>query len=123
MLAMAKVLLTTSIIVDVPDDEDGSSPRMESVHERLVAAVAGAFEGDDSIKAVGTVAYDWLSHSATNAGKCAECERWVSNRELSNELRGLPSATVVDGNLLCDECRCFGRSPTADITASRCDRG
>ncbi len=103
-----RVLLTTSIVVEVHDDEDGSSPRMESIHERLVKAVASAFDGDDSIAVVGTVAYDWFNDPSTNAGRCVECQCWVTDRERANELRGLPSAIVVNGNLVCDECRCFG---------------
>lgn len=104
----SKVLVTTSVIVDVLDDEDGSSDRMKSISDKFRDAVAYAFKDDDSVQSVGSVAYDWFRDYTTNVGKCVDCNRWVSNRQEPNELCGLSSATIVDGQLICDECRCFG---------------
>ena len=101
---ISKVLLTTSLVVDVPKDEDGSSDHMESICDRLRDIVAFAFKDDPSVSAVGTIGYDWFSDDSTNVAKCIDCGDWVTNREKPNALQGLPTATIVDGNVICDQC-------------------
>jgi hypothetical protein len=100
-----KVLLSTSILVDLPDDEDEASDRACEFDQVLREAVAAAFEDIASVEPTGVVAYDWLAEPGTNVGKCVRCNRWVTNRKEPRELRGLVTATLVDGVLTCDECR------------------
>jgi hypothetical protein len=97
-----KVLFTTSIIVYLPDED---FERFLSISEQLREAVASAFKDDESVEPTGVIAYNYFDEPTTNVGKCAQCDDWVSNREAANTLPGLASAILVDGKLICDECR------------------
>jgi hypothetical protein len=100
-----KVLLTTSIIVDLPENDDDVFERVEPICEKLRTVVESLFNDDESVQATGVIAYDWFGEPTTNVGRCTRCNEWVTNREKPHELRGLSSATLVDGKLVCDQCR------------------
>jgi len=99
----------TGIIVDIEASEQGHSERMEAISQRLRDAVAQAFAGDSSIMPVNGIAYDWLNDSDSNFGRCAACNRLVSNDGKPNQIRVLVAAWVTVGKLMCDECAYFGR--------------
>src|SRR5262245_14927673 len=103
-----KVVLSTSIVVDIDADETGNSHRLESIARRFLEAVETAFRRISSVEPTKCLAYDWLNQPETNFGRCADCHRLVSDYEKPNQIRGLIDATVVDGVLLCDECAKFG---------------
>jgi hypothetical protein len=110
-----KVVLSTGNIVVIEASEQGHSKRMEAISQRLRDAVAQAFAGDSSIMPVDGIAYDWLNDSDSNFGRCADCNRLVSNYEKPKQIRVLLDARVTDGKLMCDECDYFGRKQ-ADST-------
>jgi hypothetical protein len=99
-----KVLLSTSILVDLPEDEDKANERACDFDERLRESVAAAFQNVEFAEPTGVVAFDWLAEPGTNVGKCARCNCWVTNRKEPRELRGLATATIVNGELICDQC-------------------
>lgn len=105
-----KVVLSTGIIVEIEAAEHGHSERMEEISQRLRDAVAQAFAGDSSITPVAGIAYDWLNNADSNFGRCAACNRLVSNYEKPNQIRVLVDARVTNGKLMCDECAYFGRN-------------
>jgi hypothetical protein len=110
-----KFVLSTGIIVVIEASEQGHSKRIEAISQRLRDAVAQAFAGDSSIMPVDGIAYDWLNDSDSNFGRCADCNRLVSNYEKPKQIRVLLDARVTDGKLMCDACDYFGRKQ-ADST-------
>jgi hypothetical protein len=112
-----KVVITTSIVVDVDADETGNSRRLELIAQRFQEAIDKTFKRSRSVKPTCCLAYDWLNEPNTNFGRCVRCERLVSDYQKPHHIRGLTEATVVDGALLCDECACFGREDSENNTA------
>jgi hypothetical protein len=104
-----KVVISTAIVVDVDSSETGDSSRMDAIARRLREAVQTAFSHDPSVEPTECVALDWLNDPDTNCGRCADCNRLVSDYEQSHQIRTLIDARVVDGTLLCDECAYFRR--------------
>ncbi len=104
-----KVVLTTSIVVDIDAEEHGNSPRMEMIGQKLLDAIDDAFASDDTVQPTGGIGFDWLNDPRTNFGRCVDCHRLVSDYRKPRRIPGLLGATVVDGHLLCDECQYFRR--------------
>ena len=105
-----KVVISTAIVVEVDPSESGNSSRMASISRRLRDAVDSAFSGDPSVDSTKCLAWDWLNESDTNFGRCADCNRLVSDYEQPHQIRTLIDARVVDGTLLCDECAYLRRN-------------
>ncbi|QDT10974.1 hypothetical protein K239x_29670 [Planctomycetes bacterium K23_9] len=99
-----KAVISTAVVVDVDASETGNSSRMDSIARRLRDAVESAFSRDASVDPTECLAWDWLNDSDTNFGRCADCNRLVSNYEQPHQIRTLIDARIVDGTLLCDEC-------------------
>ena len=100
-----KILLTTSVIVEASSDEDGGSPRMEEISDQLLSVVKKAFGNSLDVQAVECVSYHWLTSDGVNSGRGNVCNDWVTDRNQADALNGLPEATLVNGNLVCDQCR------------------
>lgn len=100
-----EVLLTTAIIVRTRANEDGGSPFVEQMSDRLLAAIESAFSADPDARPTNTVGYHWLGSAATNSGVCVRCGRWATDRNQPNTLNALPEAVLVEGSLVCDQCR------------------
>jgi hypothetical protein len=104
-----KVVLTTSIVVDIDPDEDGSSDRLEQIAEVFQQAVRAAFSADASVQPTECLAYDWLNFPETNFGRCMNCNVLVTDRNEPGQISGLMAAETVDGKWLCHGC-----NPTPD---------
>jgi hypothetical protein len=111
-----KVVVSTAIVVEVDPSETGTSARMDSISRRLRDAVDSAFSGDPSIEPTDCLAWDWLNESDTNFGRCADCDRLVSDDGQPHQIRTLIGARVVDGILLCDECAYLRREASFSET-------
>tara|TARA_A100001391_G_scaffold152593_1_gene110426 strand:- start:3187 stop:3534 length:348 start_codon:yes stop_codon:yes gene_type:complete len=99
-----KVVISVAVVVDVDPAETGNSPRMDSISRRLRETVESTFSDDASVNSTGCIVWDWLNQSDTNFGRCADCNRLVSDYEKTFQIRTLIDARIVDGTLLCDEC-------------------
>jgi hypothetical protein len=102
-----KVVLTTSIVVDIGAKETGGSRRLESIADRFQQAVSNAFKRSRIVEPTGGVRYDWLNDPNTNFGRCASCNRLVTDWQKPNMIRGMIEGRVVNGALLCDQCADF----------------
>ncbi|HBE72044.1 MAG TPA: hypothetical protein DDW52_28230 [Planctomycetaceae bacterium] len=111
-----KVVISTAIVVEVDSSENGNSPQMEAIAQRLREAVESAFARDPSVEPTECLAWDWLNESDTNFGRCADCNRLVSDYEQPHQIRTLIDARVVDGTLLCDECAYLRREASSSET-------
>jgi len=105
-----KVVISVAITVEVDSAETGQSSRMDSISRRLRDTVESAFAEDPMVDSVGSIAWDWLNDSDTNFGRCADCNRLVSDYEKPGHIRTLVDARVVDGELRCDECAYLHRN-------------
>ena len=76
-----EVLLTTAIIVRTRANEDGGSPFVEQMSDRLLAAIESAFSADPDARPTNTVGYHWLGSAATNSGVCVRCGRWATDAD------------------------------------------
>lgn len=113
MNSESKVVLTTSIVLDIEPSEDGDSARLNDIKHRLQSALVTAFWSDNGVEVTKKISFDWLNEPGANFGRCVSCHRLVSDCEKPNQIIGLFDGTVVDGVLMCDECRCFGRGETS----------
>lgn len=104
-----RVVLTTSIVVDIDADEHGNSPRMELIQQKLLDAIDAAFASDGAVQPTSGIAFDWLNDPRTNFGRCVDCNRLASDYRQPHRIAGLLAATVINGQLLCDECQYLRR--------------
>jgi hypothetical protein len=102
------VLVTTAIIVHVPDDDDEGFTFVEPFADRLSEAIQREFRGSPVVEYPAAMCFEWLDSSVVNVGKCVECGCWVSDYTQPEELKGIPSGRSVEGRLICDECETFG---------------
>jgi hypothetical protein len=107
-----KVVLSTSIVVDVEPGEAGNSARLKEIAQRLSSAILLAFEGESFVEVTAKISYEWLNEPGANFGRCTDCGRLVSDYAKPHQINGLIDGTVVEGMLICDECRCFGHGAT-----------
>jgi hypothetical protein len=102
------VLVTTAIIVHVPDDDAEGFTFMEPFADGLRQAIERQFRGSPVVEYPGAMTFDWLDASVLNVGKCADCGCWVSDYTRPDELKGIAAGRSIEGRWLCDECETFG---------------
>jgi hypothetical protein len=102
------VLITTAIIVFVPDDDDSEFEFVEPYAQRLREAIQQAFQETKIVDYPASMQYEWIDGEDANVGRCAKCGCWVTDYTREDELKGLPPGRVSNGQLLCDECETFG---------------
>lgn len=106
------VLITTAIVVHVPDGGDDFTAA-EPYGDRLRDAIAKAFDGAPEVEYPDVLSFVRLDDPEMNAGKCERCGCWCSDYTMPDELEGLPFGRRVDGLFLCDECEVFGGSDSS----------
>lgn len=99
------VLITTAIIVHVPDEHAETFTYAESFGDEMRDAIEKAFQDSPFVEYPGCVAMEWVDAPDANIGKCSECNRWVTD---CYELKGIPAGRLRDGQWICDECENFG---------------
>ena len=109
-----KVVITSSVVVEVDACENGNSRQMELISQKLLDVIESAFSNDDRVQPTGCLAWDWLNDADTNFGRCEDCNRLVSDYEKPNQIRGLIDARNIKGELVCDECAYFRKTPAGD---------
>lgn len=102
------ILITASVIVDAPLDVGAAEELTQRITEEMDSALTAAFEDTPSVHNISTFSFHWLEEEGTNAAICSKCGRWTTNREKPDPLDGLGEGVEVGGQLICDECRCFG---------------
>jgi hypothetical protein len=102
------VLVTTAIIVHVPDDDSEGFTFVEPFAAGLRQVIGREFHGSPVVEYPGAMTFDWLDASVLNVGKCAGCGCWVSDYTRPDELKGIAAGRWVGGRWLCDQCETFG---------------
>lgn len=46
-----------------------------------------------------------LDEGRFNCGRCAKCGGWTTDKEKPDAIEGLSRGTVIDGKLICDQCK------------------
>ncbi|MDR3637001.1 MAG: hypothetical protein P4L84_24570 [Isosphaeraceae bacterium] len=100
------MLITTSIIVHVPDgnDADDAFSFVEPFEKRMRSIVEDAFRGESFVEYPSVINTTAIYFPDTNAGKCERCGRWVSDNRLPGEFDGLSVGRLNDGRWICTEC-------------------
>ena len=111
------VLITTAILVHVPDDVDEGFTFVEPFYEKLSGAIRREFEGSPLVEYPGVTDCEWVDLPGVNLGKCCECHRWVTEYMKPDDLKGIAGGRTVEGRLICDECEFFGDSAPAGEAA------
>ncbi len=99
------VLVTASVILAVPADENELFERLEAVVEQLHQAVQRSFSGDPGFDQVGATAFHYLDDESENARRCDQCNKWATDVDQPDRLDGLDYGSIVDGRFLCEQCR------------------
>lgn len=111
------VLVSVSIVVKAPVTrplpEDAMTDRLQeeflnAVADRLQTCVDG-LRGEPWFEEDTGVNFHYLSQTSPaaekNAGRCASCGRWTSDYNAPDFLDQLALGKIIDGRLLCIECR------------------
>jgi hypothetical protein len=96
------MLLLTVLVEGTTTVSETAQYALLEVNNRLVTAiteVVGKVSGQ-----IGWVKTDLtqLDDPRVNAGHCAVCGYWVTDRDQPDPLVGLPNGATVDGRLLCE---------------------
>jgi hypothetical protein len=98
------VLITVSYLVEIDEAEINKD-------YGLLERIENQISKDFILKNEEEVLLEWESTSSKvldpktfNCGRCAKCNRWVTDREKPDAITQLCNGTTVDGQLLCDDC-------------------
>src|SRR5215204_7722459 len=98
------VLITTALIVHVPDEHADTFTFVESFADQLRDAIANAFQNSPFAEYPGCQNMEWVDAPDANIGKCSECNCWVTDYSQPDGLKGIPQGQLRDGQWICDEC-------------------
>jgi hypothetical protein len=102
------VLITTSIVVQVPDEASEDFVFSYKYGDLLSDAIKSAFRDTPIVEYPAALDFVWLDLEDVNVGRCEQCGCWVSDYTKPDELKGIPGGRFTDGKWLCDECETFG---------------
>ncbi len=102
------VLITTAIVVHVPDGADDGFTPVEPFADMLRKAIEDVFRGVSAVEYPTAMTLEWLDELEMNVGKCERCGCWVSDYSQPEDLKGIPGGRKIDGRWLCDECETSG---------------
>ncbi len=102
------VLITTAVVVRMPEGETESLAHAEPLAEKMRVAIEDAFQGASDVHYPSAMSFLWLDETVENAGQCAKCECWVSDYTRSDALIGIGSGRSLGDHWLCDECDSLG---------------
>ena len=105
------VLVTTAIIVHMPEDRDDGLTFVEPFGDKLLHAIKEAFHETPEVEYPGVMEFQPIWIEGTNIARCAKCGRWMSDYTQLDYLAGVSGGRLVNGNYLCDECETFGSEP------------
>lgn len=100
------LLITTSIIVHVPDSnpEDDDFQFGEPFGDRLRTIVEDAFRGERLVEYPAVVSTTAIYLPDANAGRCARCGKWVSDNRSPDQFEALMVGRLNNGQWTCTEC-------------------
>jgi hypothetical protein len=102
------VLVTTAIVVHVPEDREGGFNLVAPYADRLRQAIAEAFRQTPEVEYPEAMEFRDISDESENAGRCARCGGWISDYTRPDCLTGIGSGRRINGTFLCDQCETFG---------------
>jgi hypothetical protein len=111
------VLVTTAIVVHMPEDREDGFTFVEPYGERLRRAIEGAFRQSPEVEYPGAIEFRDLSDQTENVGRCERCGDWISDYTRPDYLMGLGGGRRIDGVFLCDQCETFGLEQERSHTA------
>jgi hypothetical protein len=102
------VLITTAIVVRMPDGDDDGFTYAEPFTDKMREAIVDAFRGSPAVEYPEAMTFVWLDEPDVNVGRCAGCDCWVSDYTRPETLQGIAGGRLISGRWLCDECETFG---------------
>ena len=102
------VLISTALIVHVPDEHAETFTYAEAFADQMRDAIANAFQSSPFVEYPSCMNLEWVDAPDTNIGKCSECDGWVTDYSQPYELKGIPAGRLREGKWICDECETFG---------------
>ena len=102
------VLVTTAIVVHVPEDREGGFNLVAPYADRLRQAIAEAFRQTPEVEYPKALDFRFLSDETENVGRCELCGVWISDYTRPDCLTGIGSGRRINGTFLCDQCETFG---------------
>jgi hypothetical protein len=95
VIKMSKpVLITTALIVHVPDEHADTFTFVEPFTDQFCDAIEKAFQDSPFVEYPRCVAMEWVDAPDANIGP--------------DGLKGIPSGRLREGQWICDECETFG---------------
>ena len=118
------VMVSVSIIVTAPVGELSETDMVDKLQEAFLGSVAKrlgssvpALEDEPWFEQDLGSSYHYLSPTSPfpekNAARCARCGLWTSDCEAPDFLIMLGVGRIINGKLVCGECRVWGDEPNA----------
>src|SRR5947208_1691842 len=108
MTATRPVLITTSVIVHVPEETQEDFTFVEPLSVKLRQTIKEAFEQVPEAEYPGVTDLNPIWIEGTNIGRCDRCGCWVTDYTRPDQLPGIPGGRRIGGDWVCDECEVFG---------------
>jgi hypothetical protein len=112
------VLVTTVIVVHVPEDREDGFTSVEPYGDRLRQAIAEAFRQTPEVEYPESMEFRDISDKSENVGRCERCGAWISDYTQPDYLMGIGGGRRINGTFLCDQCETFGSESEVLPTAS-----
>lgn len=112
------VLVTTAIIVHVPEDREDGFTFAEPYGDRLLQVIEEAFRQTTEVEYPKALDFRFLSDETENVGRCDQCGVWISDYTQPDYLMGINAGRRTNGRLLCDQCETFGAESEVLPTSS-----
>ena len=101
-----QVLLSTAIILTLPEDEAAAGVLMDRISRALQMAVEGMATVTGVCHKSGSVSVHYLGQESENAARCSRCGRWTSDVSSPTPvIDAIPEGDIQDGRLMCFPCQ------------------
>jgi hypothetical protein len=113
MAGTRPVLVTTAIIVHMPEDRDDGFTFVEPFGDKLLHAIKEAFHETPEVEHPEAMEFQPIWIEGTNIARCEKCGTWMSDYTKPDNVAGVSGGRRINGKYLCDECETFGSEPDA----------
>jgi len=100
------VLVTVSVIVAAPADDEERSNRLLAVSQKLWRAAEQVCAAEPDCTPLGGSSFHHLDDGSENARRCERCDRWATDVD-QPVWRAIPlePGCVIGDRFLCEQCR------------------
>ena len=101
------ILISTSVLLKAPRDQELMRTLRDLVAAKMQQAVASALDSEGIKWSREGTAFRYLENptiGVENAKRCSYCSSWATDRSKLHAIDGLIPGCEIDGRWVCDQC-------------------